>query len=39
MFLHAAKLSLAHPLSGEPLELASPLPADLDKFRLRIVKA
>ena len=33
MFLHAAKLSFAHPLSGEAIELASPLPLDLEKFR------
>jgi 23S rRNA pseudouridine955/2504/2580 synthase len=32
MFLHAASLSLAHPLTGEPLRLASPLPADLQQF-------
>ena len=36
MFLHAAKLSFAHPATGETLELNSPLPADLEKFRLRI---
>jgi 23S rRNA pseudouridine955/2504/2580 synthase len=36
MFLHAAKLSFDHPVSGERLELASPLPADLEKFRSRI---
>ncbi|HEX7605997.1 MAG TPA: RluA family pseudouridine synthase [Usitatibacter sp.] len=36
MFLHAAKLSFAHPVTGEPLELSSPLPADLEKFRSRI---
>jgi 23S rRNA pseudouridine1911/1915/1917 synthase len=28
-FLHAERLSLAHPLTGEPLELSSPLPDDL----------
>ncbi|HVR04997.1 MAG TPA: RluA family pseudouridine synthase [Solirubrobacteraceae bacterium] len=28
-FLHAARLAFAHPLSGEPLELRSELPADL----------
>ena len=33
MFLHAAKLSFAHPMTGATLELASPLPADLEKFR------
>lgn len=36
MFLHAAKLSFAHPLTGEGLSLASPLPPDLEKFRSRI---
>jgi len=36
MFLHAAKLSFAHPASGDTLELASPLPADLEKFRGRM---
>ena len=28
-FLHAARLAFAHPVSGEPLDLTSPLPADL----------
>jgi 23S rRNA pseudouridine1911/1915/1917 synthase len=28
-FLHAARLAFAHPVSGEPLDLRSPLPADL----------
>jgi len=28
-FLHAARLAFAHPLSGERLELRSPLPPDL----------
>ncbi len=32
MFLHAATLSLAHPISGEPLRITSPLPADLTRF-------
>ncbi len=32
MFLHAAKLGLPHPLSGAPLELESPLPAELRRF-------
>ncbi|HEY4999945.1 MAG TPA: hypothetical protein VII36_12405, partial [Usitatibacter sp.] len=36
MFLHAARLSFAHPVSGEIVELVSPLPADLEKFRARI---
>ena len=29
MFLHAAHLAFAHPISGEPLEIEAPLPADL----------
>ena len=33
MFLHAGSLSLAHPLTGEPLRLEAPLPADLQRFR------
>ncbi|HEY6898327.1 MAG TPA: RluA family pseudouridine synthase [Rhodocyclaceae bacterium] len=32
MFLHAAKLSFTHPLSGERLELAAPLPPELQEF-------
>lgn len=28
-FLHAARLSFAHPFSGAPIEVVSPLPADL----------
>jgi 23S rRNA pseudouridine1911/1915/1917 synthase len=28
-FLHAARLSFAHPLSGAPIDVASPLPPDL----------
>ncbi len=28
-FLHAAELAFAHPVSGQPLELSAPLPADL----------
>jgi 23S rRNA pseudouridine1911/1915/1917 synthase len=28
-FLHAARLAFAHPLSGEPIEVSSPLPGDL----------
>jgi 23S rRNA pseudouridine1911/1915/1917 synthase len=28
-FLHAERLGLAHPVTGEPLDLRSPLPADL----------
>ena len=36
MFLHAAKLALPHPLSGEALEFAAPLPADLKEFVVRL---
>jgi 23S rRNA pseudouridine1911/1915/1917 synthase len=28
-FLHAARLAFAHPVTGEPIDVASPLPADL----------
>ena len=28
-FLHAARLSFAHPFTGEPIDVRSPLPADL----------
>jgi 23S rRNA pseudouridine1911/1915/1917 synthase len=28
-FLHATRLAFAHPTSGEPVEVNSPLPADL----------
>jgi 23S rRNA pseudouridine1911/1915/1917 synthase len=28
-FLHATRLAFAHPITGEPIELISPLPADL----------
>ena len=36
MFLHAAQLQLVHPLTGEPLELAAPLPPDLRDFLKRL---
>jgi len=32
MFLHAAKLSFRHPLSGESLQLEAPLPPELASF-------
>ena len=35
MFLHARALSFAHPLTGAPVSLESPLPADLERFRQR----
>jgi 23S rRNA pseudouridine955/2504/2580 synthase len=36
MFLHAAELALDHPLSGEPLRLSAPLPAELAEFLSRL---
>jgi 23S rRNA pseudouridine1911/1915/1917 synthase len=38
-FLHAARLTLAHPLTGRPLELEAPLPAELQAFLRRIEEA
>jgi 23S rRNA pseudouridine955/2504/2580 synthase len=35
MFLHAARLGFAHPETGAALVLESPLPADLEGFRVR----
>lgn len=32
MFLHAWRLDLPHPLTGEPLELRAPLPVELQRF-------
>jgi len=32
MFLHAARMSIAHPLNGEPLVLEAPLPEELARF-------
>jgi 23S rRNA pseudouridine955/2504/2580 synthase len=32
MFLHAAKLVFAHPITGEPMLIEAPLPADLVPF-------
>ena len=36
MFLHAAKLALPHPLSGEPLAFEAPLPMELKRFLERL---
>ena len=33
MFLHAAKVTLEHPVTGKKLELVAPLPAELERFR------
>ena len=30
-FLHATRLAFAHPITGEPLDVVSPLPADLER--------
>ena len=35
-FLHAARLEFAHPLTGRPLELEAPLPAELESFLNRL---
>ncbi len=29
-FLHATRLAFAHPMTGVPIDVASPLPADLE---------
>jgi 23S rRNA pseudouridine955/2504/2580 synthase len=36
MFLHAASISFTHPLTGEPLSLAAPLPGELERFVARL---
>ena len=33
MFLHAASIRLAHPITGQPLAIEAPLPAELEEFR------
>jgi 23S rRNA pseudouridine1911/1915/1917 synthase len=38
-FLHAAKLELAHPLTGKPLQLEAPLPPELKAFLERLESA
>lgn len=37
MFLHAARLSFAHPLSGESISVEAPLPPELLEFRSWVV--
>jgi 23S rRNA pseudouridine955/2504/2580 synthase len=32
LFLHARALAFAHPVTGAPLRLTSPLPPDMRKF-------
>ncbi|HET9579152.1 MAG TPA: RNA pseudouridine synthase, partial [Usitatibacter sp.] len=39
MFLHAAALAFAHPLTGAALRVESPLPRELDEFRQRHMTA
>jgi len=38
-FLHAARLELVHPLTGKPLQLEAPLPAELIAFLERLETA
>jgi 23S rRNA pseudouridine955/2504/2580 synthase len=38
MFLHASRIRLDHPLTGEALELLSPLPDELASFAQRMLK-
>lgn len=38
MFLHAAAMRLPHPLSGDSLSLAAPLPAELERFLKKMGK-
>jgi 23S rRNA pseudouridine1911/1915/1917 synthase len=35
-FLHAARLAFTHPFTGEPLEVESPLPPDLQAFLVHL---
>ncbi len=37
MFLHACRIRLSHPLTGEVLELLAPLPAELSSFAQRML--
>ncbi len=36
--LHAARLEIAHPLTGKPLRFAAPLPADYEEARRRLLR-
>ncbi len=38
-FLHAARLELAHPLTGKPLQIEAPLPPELKNFLDRLESA
>ena len=35
LFLHARRLSLSHPLTGDPLEFEAPMPPDMSSFCLK----
>ena len=39
MFLHAAEIGFAHPLTGEPLSLTLALPPELERFAAHMVAA
>jgi len=35
-FLHAARIEFAHPITGKPIELEAPLPAELERYLHRL---
>ncbi len=39
MFLHACRMRMKHPLTGDQLDLVAPLPEDLSSFAQRMLKA
>jgi 23S rRNA pseudouridine955/2504/2580 synthase len=39
MFLHACRMRMKHPLTGDQLDLMAPLPEDLSSFAQRMLKA
>ncbi len=39
IFLHASRIRLDHPLTGDPMEILSPLPEELALFAKRMLKA
>ncbi|MFM9888666.1 MAG: RluA family pseudouridine synthase [Burkholderiales bacterium] len=39
MFLHACRMRMKHPLTGDQLDLVAPLPEDLSLFAQRMLKA
>ncbi len=36
-FLHAARLTVPHPLTGQPVSVESPLPPELEQVRARLL--